>query len=93
MIGDCFRTNKGVLESDALSPKLFNFYLNEPFTRIANIVVHTGQNHTFRGTELPFDFEYADDIVFLMQNDNGHRTLVIFEKTRHQTAPFEYKIH
>lgn len=82
--GDEFKTNMGVPQGDALSPKLFTFYLDfalEEFTRR-----ETHRDHTYALMRtLPPHVEYADDVDLITVGEEDTETIIseitaIFQK-------------
>jgi len=68
--GEKFETNCGVPQGDALSPKMFTFYLDRALKDVDTMRVKARSDHTYSESfKMPLHIEYADDVDFIVCND------------------------
>ena len=77
MIGYSFQFSRGISPGEALSPKLFNLYLNETLIRTDNILQQNDHICTFSNQKLLMHIEYSADVNFIMQDNYVKKTIVI----------------
>ena len=88
---DKFQTNKGVPQGDGLSPRLFTVYLDEAIRESDEIVhanchdyhrketatpLHGHECCKTKSSEIPWNLEFADDVVFLCNPVDEVKTVI-----------------
>ena len=81
-MGEKFNTNCGVPQGDALSPKMFTFYLDKALREVEMLRQKPMPDHTYNMPfQLPSNIAYADDVDFILCDDEMP-TDVLIELTR-----------